>query len=178
MDGKVVASGSESISLDEDEEYHGDNQLAKGLFQFGVVSVFLCQNYVSVTVFKENAWEHFLADIRNVIETKLLPPGEKIPETEKKPSVLDTLDKEAFPSLPDNEKSKIIDQLIDEIIRPALISDGGNMEIIKVEGNNVTIKYQGACGTCPSSTGGTLIAIERALKGYINPDLTVTISSS
>ena len=90
----------------------------------------------------------------------------------------DTLDKEAFPTLPDKEKSKIIDQLIDELVRPALIKDGGNMEIIKVEGNNVTITYQGACGSCPSSTGGTLFSIERALKGYLDPNLTVSIGSS
>ncbi|MEC7640814.1 MAG: NifU family protein [Nitrospinota bacterium] len=178
MDGPVVTSGSQSFAVDEDEEYHGDNPLAKGMFQFGAVSVFLCQNYVSVTMFKDNIWEHFLADIKNVIETKLLPPGEKPPEKEKKPSVLDTLDKEKFPSLSNSEKSKIIDQLFDEMVRPALMSDGGNMEIIKVEENEVTIKYQGACGSCPSSTGGTLFAIERALKGYLDPNLKVSIASS
>ena len=178
MDGPVITSGSEAISVDENEEYHGDNPLAKGLFQYGATSVFLCQNYISVTMFKDNVWEHFLADIKNVIETKLLPPDENPQEQIKKTSILDTFNKKAFPTLSDVEKIKIIDQLIDEIIRPALISDGGNMEIIKVEGDKVTIKYQGACGSCPSSTGGTLFSIERALKGYLDPNLTVTIGSS
>lgn len=178
MDGPVVAKGSEAYAVDEEEEYHGDNPFAKGLFQFGATNVFLCQNYVSVTMFKENVWEHFLSDIKNVIETKLLPPDEKPAGKEKQPSVLDSLDKEAFPTLSASERSGIIDAVIDEFVRPALISDGGNLEILKVEGNEVTIKYQGACGTCPSSTGGTLFAIERALKGYLDPNLKVSIGSS
>lgn len=179
MEGPVIASGSLSFSLgEEDEEYTGDNPLARALFKVGVIELFLCQDYVSVTVFSPNAWEHFMDDIKSAIETHLLPPGEKPPEKEKKDSFANTIDREAFPHLPDKEKELIIESLMDEIIRPALANDGGGLEVIKVEGNNVTIKYQGACGSCPSSTGGTLAAIERALKGYCNPNIEVSISSS
>jgi Fe-S cluster biogenesis protein NfuA len=179
MEGPVVASGSLSFSSGEDDdEYTGDNPLAVALFKVGAIELFLCQDYVSVTMFSSNAWEHFMDDVKVAIKTILLPPGEKPPESEKKESFVSTIDREAFPSLPDSEKELIIGSLMDEIIRPALANDGGGLEVIKVEGNDVVIKYQGACGSCPSSTGGTLAAITRALKGYCDPNLEISISSS
>ncbi|KMP12675.1 hypothetical protein UR09_00305 [Candidatus Nitromaritima sp. SCGC AAA799-A02] len=179
MEGPVIASGSQSISSGgEDEDYTGDNPLARALFKVGAIELFLCQDYVSVTMFSPNAWEHFMNDVKNEIETQLLAPGEKAPEAEKKDSFLNTIDKDAFPQLPDKEKGAIIESLMDEIIRPALANDGGGLEVIKVEGNDVTIKYQGACGSCPSSTGGTLAAIQRALQGYLDPNLAVSIGTA
>ena len=179
MNGPVVASGSLSVSSgEENEEYTGDNPLAEALFKIGATELFLCQDYVSVTMFSPNAWEHFMDDVKAAIETILLPPGEKPPEKEKKESFVSTIDREAFPNLPNDEKELIIGSLMDEIIRPALANDGGGLEVIKVEGNDVIIKYQGACGSCPSSTGGTLAAITRALKGYCDPNIEVSISSS
>ena len=179
MEGPVLASGSLSFSSGEDDdEYTGDDPLAVALFKVGAIELFLCQDYVSVTMFSSNAWEHFMDDVKVAIKTILLPPGEKTPESEKKESFVSTIDREAFPSLPDSEKELIIGSLMDEIIRPALANDGGGLEVIKVEGNDVVIKYQGACGSCPSSTGGTLAAITRALKGYCDPNLEISISSS
>jgi Fe-S cluster biogenesis protein NfuA len=179
MEKPVVASGSLSFSSGEDdEEYTGDDPLALALFKVGAIELFLCQDYVSVTMFSSNAWEHFIDDVKTAIETILLPLGEKPPESEKKESFVSTIDREAFPNLPDSEKELIIGSLMDEIIRPALANDGGGLEVIKVEGNDVVIKYQGACGSCPSSTGGTLAAISRALKGYCDPNLEISISSS
>ena len=179
MEGPVVASGSLSFSSgEEDEEYTGNNPLAQALFKVGAIELFLCQDYVSVTMFSFNAWEHFMDDVKSAIETNLLPPGEKPAKTEKKDSFVNTIDRETFPQLPNNEKESIIESLMDEIIRPALANDGGGLEVLKVEGNDVTIKYQGACGSCPSSTGGTLAAIERALKGYCDPNIEVSISNS
>ena len=179
MDGPVVADGAVSLSNeDEDEDYTGDNLLAQALFKVGASELFLCQNYISVTMFNPNAWEHFMDDVKSAIETNLLPPGEKPAKTEKKDSFVNTIDRETFPQLPNNEKGSIIESLMDEIIRPALANDGGGLEVLKVEGNDVTIKYQGACGSCPSSTGGTLAAIERALKGYCDPNIEVSISNS
>ena len=78
MDGPVIASGSLSISSGEDdEEYTGDNEMARALFKVGAVELFLCQNYVSVTVFSPKAWEHFMGDVKRAIKENLLPLGEK-----------------------------------------------------------------------------------------------------
>ena len=78
MDGPVVASGSLSFSSGEDdEEYAGDNPLARALFKVGAVELFLCQNYVSVTMFSMKAWEHFMDDVKSAIKENLLPLGEE-----------------------------------------------------------------------------------------------------
>ena len=87
MEGPVVASGSLSFSSgEEDEEYRGDNPLVLALFKVGAIELFLCQDYVSVTMFSSNAWEHFMDDVKSAIETNLLPPGEKPAKMEKKGS--------------------------------------------------------------------------------------------
>ena len=64
----------------------------------------------------------------------------------------------------DVEKYEKIGALFDTHIRPALMSDGGNLELDLVKGNEVIISFQGACGSCPSSAGGTLAGIERAIQ--------------
>lgn len=179
MDGPVVARGTLSISAGgEDEEYTGDNSLAKALFKLGASEIYLCNNYVSVTMYTAKAWDFFMGDVTAAIETHMTPPSEEALKKEPKESVLDKIDRETFPNLTDKEKTSIIDSLMDEIIRPALANDGGGLELLKVEGNEVQIKYQGACGSCPSSTGGTLAAIQRALQSYLDPGLVVSIRSS
>jgi len=54
MEGPVVANGSLSFSSGEDDdEYTGDNPLAQALFKVGAIELFLCQSYVSVTMFSQ-----------------------------------------------------------------------------------------------------------------------------
>ena len=73
----------------------------------------------------------------------------------------------------DIEKYEAIEELFDKAIRPALMSDGGNLELDLVKGNEVVISFQGACGTCPSSAGGTLRGIERAIQQNVFEDAVV-----
>jgi|TARA_B100001964_G_scaffold44150_1_gene49173 Fe-S cluster biogenesis protein NfuA len=73
----------------------------------------------------------------------------------------------------DIEKYEAVEKLFDELIRPALMNDGGNLELDLVKGHDVVISFQGACGSCPSSAGGTLRGIERALRYHIDPDAVV-----
>tara|TARA_B110000495_G_scaffold138952_1_gene121950 strand:- start:43 stop:375 length:333 start_codon:yes stop_codon:yes gene_type:complete len=73
----------------------------------------------------------------------------------------------------DIEKYNAIEELFDESIRPALMNDGGNIELDLVKGHEVVISFQGACGSCPSSAGGTLRGIERALRQAIDPEIVV-----
>ncbi len=177
IDGPVIASGTMSFSTgeDEEEEYRGDNPTAIALFKVGASEVFFYKDSVSVTMFSVKAWEFFMEDVIEALETTLVPPGTELPKEEKKKSFLDDFDKEGFPELPEKEKLSVIESLMDEIIRPALANDGGGLEVTKFEFNEVQIKYQGACGTCPSSTGATHSAIQRALKNYLDPQLSVVI---
>ncbi len=73
----------------------------------------------------------------------------------------------------DIEKYERIEEIFDESIRPALMADGGNLELDLVKGNEVVISFQGACGSCPSSAGGTLRGIERALRQQVDPEIIV-----
>ncbi len=52
-------------------------------------------------------------------------------------------------------------------IRPALQADGGNVELVDVEGNVVKVKLTGACGGCPMSQMTLKMGIERILKQEI-----------
>jgi Fe-S cluster biogenesis protein NfuA len=172
LNGPVVANGYLSFSSgDEDDEYTGDNALARALFKLGVSDIYLCQNSVSVTMASYKAWEFFLDDVIIAIETHLVSPGQE-PQKARE-SILNTIDRETFPNLQDRDKVIIIDSLFDEIIRPALANDGGGLEVLAIEGNQVQIKYQGACGSCPTSTTGTLKYIDGLMKQQLHPELTV-----
>ena len=47
--------------------------------------------------------------------------------------------------------------MLDEEVRPYLQNDGGDLHVLGLDGNKLSVHYQGACGTCPSSISGTLI---------------------
>ncbi len=68
-----------------------------------------------------------------------------------------------------------MEEILDRTVRPGLQSDGGDIEIIAFENNEVRVLYQGACGGCPSSMMGTLDAIQSILQHELdNPNLVVT----
>jgi Fe-S cluster biogenesis protein NfuA len=72
----------------------------------------------------------------------------------------------------DHPRLAAIRKLLDEQVRPALLSDGGDLQIVGLEDNILAIRYFGACGTCPSSLAGTLAAITN-LARTIEPDIEV-----
>ncbi|MEK7857318.1 MAG: NifU family protein, partial [Acidobacteriota bacterium] len=59
----------------------------------------------------------------------------------------------------DDPKIAEINALLDDRIRPFLAGDGGWLEVIGLEDATLKIRYEGACGSCPSSLTGTLMAI-------------------
>jgi len=70
-----------------------------------------------------------------------------------------------------------IETAIDNTVRPFLVADGGDIDILNVKENGATyevyISYLGACSSCDSSGSGTLIAIENALKDKLDPNIRV-----
>ena len=72
----------------------------------------------------------------------------------------------------DREKLLAISELLDERVRPYLQGDGGDLYIVGLEGNELRVHYQGACGSCPSSLSGTLSGIE-SLVHQVDPSLEV-----
>ena len=75
-------------------------------------------------------------------------------------------------SAEDQQRLYMINGLLDEQIRPYLQGDGGDLHVLGLEGNRLTLHYQGACGSCPSSLSGTLVGIEQLLR-TIEPDIEV-----
>ena len=72
----------------------------------------------------------------------------------------------------EQKRLEVISELLDQFIRPSLQADGGDLHVVGLSGNHLSIHYQGACGSCPSSISGTLSAI-RNLVRTIEPDLAV-----
>lgn len=73
----------------------------------------------------------------------------------------------------------IIREILDETITPYIDSHGGSLELIEfnTETHQLTIFYQGACSTCPSSFGMTLSAVQNLLRDQYDPVIRVTIAN-
>ena len=59
-----------------------------------------------------------------------------------------------------------VETVLDEL-RPFLIADGGNVEVVEIDGPVVKVRLQGACGSCPSSTMTLKMGIERKMRESI-----------
>lgn len=59
-----------------------------------------------------------------------------------------------------------VETVLDEL-RPYLMADGGNVELVELDGPVVKLRLQGACGSCPSSTMTLRMGIERRLREFI-----------
>ncbi|AFY79783.1 NifU family protein [Oscillatoria acuminata] len=62
--------------------------------------------------------------------------------------------------------SENVETVLDEL-RPYLMADGGNVELVELEGPIVKLRLQGACGSCPSSAMTLRMGIERKLRESI-----------
>lgn len=63
-----------------------------------------------------------------------------------------------------------VESVLDEL-RPYLMADGGNVELVEIDGPVVNLRLQGACGSCPSSSMTLKMGIERKLRESI-PEIT------
>lgn len=133
---------------------------ASGIFNIeGVVSVFYMDKFVTIEKSPDSNWGQIqrpFIDFLKTFDPSLIPEENEIDKT-----------------IDDSELLKQVNSLLDQKVRPALAGDGGGLEVIGVDGYTVKIRYQGACGSCPSSISGTLMAIEGLLKRDINPAIEV-----
>lgn len=169
LDQTVLDTGSKTIS---EGGFLEVDSFAHNMFALDIVDmVYLRENFVSVTLTSADLWVVFKDKIKNIIEVDL----EKYTEgdNEVSASILDDFDMDKYPQLSDDEKVIIVEAVLDSSVRPALANDGGGLEVIEVDGHIVRIRYQGACGGCPSSTGGTLRVIENHLRSQLDPEIKV-----
>lgn len=59
-----------------------------------------------------------------------------------------------------------VEKVLDDL-RPYLMADGGNVELVELDGPIVKLRLQGACGSCPSSAMTLRMGIERRLREFI-----------
>ena len=159
---KIVTTLFEFTSIDEAQL----SPLATELFHFPFVkSVFIDENYVSITKYDIAEWQDITNQlrefIRNFIENGkdvVLPEAaESLKKTSpQKDTYFETLD----------DVSKEIINILEEYVKPAVASDGGNIQFISydAETKNVNVMLQGACSGCPSSTYTLKSGIENMLK--------------
>jgi NFU1 iron-sulfur cluster scaffold homolog, mitochondrial len=141
--------------------------LAKSLFDVGhVVSVFYMDNMITVEKDEESDWDDLLPTLAVPIRAAEAVTGGAA-------AAAAAVGGPIAVATSDDPRLSQIDGILDEKVRPALMGDGGYLEIIGLKENTLSIRYQGACGSCPSSLTGTLMAIESMLKQEVDPDLEV-----
>lgn len=144
-----------------------DVPLAASLFDLrGVDQIHFFQNVITVSKFTFEPWDNLepsiVTTIENMIEDHDPSFKEHDPELERRKNLPEDLLK--------------IEEILDRRIRPGLQGDGGDLVCVSYENNVLIIKYQGACGTCPSSTTGTLEAIRAILQDEYDPQIEVYIA--
>lgn len=145
----------------------GDNDLAKTIFTIrGIDQIHFFDNVITVTKFGYEEWEAIESLVIDTISNKIAfhNPDYHDPDPEKERR--DALSPEL----------QEIESIFDRTIRPGLQGDGGDIQAISLEDDILLIRYQGACGTCPSSTTGTLEAIKAILRDEYNPNIDVYIA--
>ena len=80
---------------------------------------------------------------------------------------------DALPAMTNLQKIKRIQQVIDDDLRPGLQADGGDLELIDVDGDRVLVKLKGACAGCPGAHTTLKRWVEARLREDISPALTV-----
>lgn len=65
-----------------------------------------------------------------------------------------------------------VEEYFNDIVRPILVGDGGDIELLEVTEKKVLVTFTGACGSCPSSSGGTLRGIQNGVE-TIDPELVI-----
>jgi Fe-S cluster biogenesis protein NfuA len=144
-----------------------NDPLAKSLFDVGhVVSVFYMDRMITVEKDEEGDWDELLPALAVPIRAAEAVNGSAAAAAAAVGGPIAAVTS-------DDPRLLRINEILDEKVRPALMGDGGYLEIIGLADHTLSIRYQGACGSCPSSLTGTLMAIESMLKQEVDPELEV-----
>ncbi|AIM60722.1 NifU family protein [Cellulophaga lytica] len=153
----------------KNKEEAKDSDLATTLFQFPYVKeVFLDENYVSVTKTDEADWNEITLELRESIQAFLTEGKEVVSANsiskQKQEAPATQLQDENL----DDTSKQIID-ILEEYVKPAVASDGGNIMFKSYDENTkkVNVILQGACSGCPSSTFTLKNGIENMLKNMM-----------
>jgi len=165
LDGKVVQSGVKNYTAAADAA--GD-PLAKALFGIeGVDTLFFCEDFITVSMVESADWRAVHDEVVKQLQDHEPDLGDAAATTDQAGAPAATTG-DGDPEL----MQKIMDLLEDRVM-PALAGDGGGLEILGLDGKTLSIRYQGACNSCPSSIAGTLTAIENLIHTEIDDTVQV-----
>lgn len=159
---KLVLQSIEFKNIDEAK----NAPIAKELFHFPFVKeVFMDENYISINKYDIAEWDDITLELREFIRN-YLEEGKEIMTEDATP-----VKQESKPDAPvkrvqlDDTSEEII-AILDEYVKPAVASDGGNILFESYDPNDKVVKVilQGACSGCPSSTMTLKNGIENMLK--------------
>jgi Fe-S cluster biogenesis protein NfuA len=147
---KLVPAVYEFKNIDEAK----DSPLARKLFELPFVKeVFMDLNYISVSKYEVADWNEVTMEVREMIRDFLADGGQVLaPGASPVQRGEDTVSMAANPNL-DTTSQEII-SILDEYVKPAVASDGGNIvfQSYDPDSKEVYVILQGACSGCPSST--------------------------
>ena len=171
---KLVPGVFEFKNIDEAT----DSPLAQKLFEFPFVrEVFMDLNYISVTKYEVADWNEVTMELREMIREYLAAGGAVLREgaQAKQPEGV-SASGEADPSL--DPTSREIMQILEEYVKPAVASDGGNIvfQSYEAESKKVHVVLQGACSGCPSSTFTLKNGIETMLQNMLGDKVSEVVA--
>ncbi|HUX25172.1 MAG TPA: NifU family protein [Burkholderiales bacterium] len=152
----------------DNAEQAADDLLAASIFDIEhVTNVFYVDHWLTVTQDGSADWQQLL---RRVADRVRAAPAASEQSAHLASAAAATAIADLSPD--DQQRLYMINGLLDEQIRPYLQGDGGDLHVLGLDGDRLTVHYQGACGSCPSSLSGTLVGIEQLLR-TIEPDIEV-----
>lgn len=160
---KLVLQTMEFKNIDEAK----NAPLAKALFHFPFVKeVFIDENYLSITKYDISEWNEITPELREFIREYLEQGKDVVSEDNFTNSKKEVTQKAPEKEIQLDDVSKEIVAILDEYVKPAVASDGGNILFESYDSNEKTVKVilQGACSGCPSSTFTLKNGIENMLK--------------
>jgi Fe-S cluster biogenesis protein NfuA len=150
-----------------------DAPLAKSLFTFPFIKeIFFDFNFISIIQRANSNWDENVMDVREFIRSFIQDDNVVIYEEnfvkKSDPKIIENLD----------DVSKKIIEIIEEHVKPAVASDGGNIvfKSYDKESKKVNVILQGACSGCPSSTITLKSGIENMLKEML-PDMISSVNA-
>ncbi|AZQ59067.1 NifU family protein [Maribacter sp. MJ134] len=173
---KIVGAAYEFKNIDEARM----SPLAMELFQLPFVKeVFIDENYVSVSKYEVAEWEDITLELRELIRNFIAQGKEIVLGNAKSAGKEDTKETTAV-TVEENldDTSKEIIDILEEYVKPAVASDGGNIlfKSYEQETGRVNVILQGACSGCPSSTFTLKNGIETMLKNMMGDKINEVVA--
>ncbi|MEI8136070.1 MAG: NifU family protein [Bacteroidota bacterium] len=161
-----------------------DAPIAQKIFQFPFVkSIFIASNFITITKNDGVIWEEIRDEVR-VFITDYLNKGHavinKLPQQQvpKDSTFKETVSINTQHMPPSNDVENKIIEVLEQYIRPAVESDGGQITFKELKDGIVTVQMRGSCSGCPSSTMTLKAGIEALLKRLLPDDVKEVVSEA